>query len=55
MKKLPYILVTLLGIVTALYAVTNGRAEPPFPRPQGAVNDFASVIPLDEERMIDKN
>jgi uncharacterized protein len=53
MKKLPYILITLLGIVMTVYAVTNGRAEPPFPRPQGAVNDFASVIPPNEERMID--
>jgi uncharacterized protein len=53
MKKLHYIIVALLTIAIALSALTSGRAAPPFPRPQGAVNDFASVIPSNEEQRID--
>ena len=53
MKKLYYTIVTLLGIVITLYAFTCGKAEPSFPRPQGAVNDFASVIASNEEQRID--
>jgi uncharacterized protein len=53
MKKLYFTIVALLGIVITLYVFTSGRAEPSFPRPQGVVNDFASVIPPNEERMID--
>ena len=53
MKKLYFTIVPLLGIVITLYAFTRGKAEPPFPRPQGAVNDFASVIAPTEAQRID--
>jgi uncharacterized protein len=53
MKKLQHRTVALLTIAITFAAVFSVRAEPLFPRPQGAVNDFASVIPPNEEQRID--
>ena len=53
MKKLLHIIVALLVIGMTLSVVVSGSAEPSFPRSQGAVNDFASLIPSNEERTID--
>jgi uncharacterized protein len=53
MKKFYYILICLAGIATFLYPVTKSSGEPPFPKPRGAVNDFASLIPEREERMME--
>jgi uncharacterized protein len=53
MKKLYYILICLAGIATFLYPASKSIGEPPFPKPRGAVNDFASLIPEREERMME--
>ncbi|MCK5187489.1 MAG: TPM domain-containing protein [Deltaproteobacteria bacterium] len=53
MKKIYYILICLAGIVTFLYPASKSSGEPPFPKPRGAVNDFASLIPEREERMME--
>jgi len=52
MKKIYYILICLAGVATFLYPVSKSSGEPPFPKPRGAVNDFASLIPEREERMM---
>lgn len=53
MKKFFYILITFLGIASILYPVSKCSGEPQFPKPRGAVNDFASLIPEREERMME--
>lgn len=52
MKKFYYI-IYLIGIAAILYPGSKSSGEPPFPRPRGAVNDFASLIPEREERMME--
>lgn len=53
MKKTYYILIFLVGIATFLYLGSRGMGEQSFPRPRGAVNDFASLISEKEERMME--
>ena len=53
MKKTSYILILLVGIVSLLYPASKSKGRPSFPRPRGAVNDFASLIPEREERMME--
>jgi uncharacterized protein len=53
MKKIYFILICLLGIATFLYPPSKSSGEPPFPKPRGAVNDFASLIPEREERVME--
>ena len=52
MKQFSCTVLLFLGISTFLRTINSAEAQPPFPRPQGAVNDFASVIPPnDKQRM----
>ena len=53
MKKFAYIFIAFLGIASILYPASKSIGEPPFPKPRGAVNDFASLIPEREERMME--
>jgi len=53
MKRFFPTILLLLGIAALVCPVHRAGAQPPFPKPQGAVNDFASVIPSSEERRID--
>jgi uncharacterized protein len=53
MKKTYYILIFLVALVTFSYPLNRSSGEQPFPRPRGAVNDFASLIPEREERMME--
>ena len=53
MKKTYYILIFLVAIVTFLYPASTSRGEQSFPKPQGAVNDFASLIPAREEQVME--
>ena len=53
MKQFLRIIVFALGIALFLCSVNSVKAGPPFLKPQGAVNDFASVIPPDERQMIE--
>ena len=52
MKKFACIFIAFLGIASILYPASKSSGEPPFPKPRGAVNDFASLIPEREERMM---
>ena len=53
MKKTYYILTFLVAIVTSLYPFNRSSGEQSFPRPRGAVNDFASLIPAREEQVME--
>ncbi len=54
MKKIYYILILcLVGVATFSYPLNRSSGKQPFPRPRGAVNDFASLIPVREERMME--
>jgi uncharacterized protein len=53
MKQFLSIIVFTLGIAPFLCAVNSVKAELLFPKPQGAVNDFASLIPPDERQMME--
>ena len=53
MKKTYYIIVCLIGLVTFLCPGSRCSGKQSFPKPQGAVNDFASLIPEREERMME--
>ena len=52
MKKFACIFIAFLGIASILYPLSKSSGELPFPKPRGAVNDFASLIPEREERMM---
>ena len=52
MKKFSYIHIALLCIAFILYPTSKSSGESPFPKPLGAVNDYASLIPEKEERMM---
>jgi len=43
----------LLIFVLAFQAWVCAAADPPFPRPTGAVNDFANVIPADQRAVME--
>jgi uncharacterized protein len=43
----------LLFVAVVLHAVSLCAAEPVFPRPAGAVNDFANVIPPDQRAVME--
>ena len=51
MKRLATVL--LLIFVLAFQALVCAAADPPFPRPTGAVNDFANVIPADQRAVME--
>ena len=53
MKKTYYLLIFLFGIATLLYPGEMCSGQQPFPKPQGAVNDFASLIPAGEKQMME--
>jgi len=53
MKKIYYIFICLIGVVTSLYPISKSSGETSFPRPRGAVNDFASLIPERDEQMME--
>ena len=53
MKKTYYIIVCLLGFVTFLSLGSRCSGKQSFPKPQGAVNDFASLIPAREEQVME--
>lgn len=52
MKKSFYILITFIGLASILYPLSRSSGEVTFPKPRGAVNDFASLIPEREEQMM---
>ena len=52
MKQFFCTIIVLLGISTFLCTV-GAVTEPPFPKPQGAVNDFAALIPANEKQMME--
>ncbi len=53
MRKLLLTLLALLGTVLSFWPTADCQGKPSFPRPQGAVNDFASVISLRERQAMD--
>ena len=53
MKKTCYIFIFLVGIATLLYPGSRSNGELSFPKRSGLVNDFASLIPAGEERMME--
>ena len=53
MKKPYYIIVCLIGFVTFLCPGSRCSGKQSFPKPRGAVNDFASLIPAREEQMME--
>ena len=53
MKQVFCTILLLLGISTFLCTINSSRAEPSFPKPQGAVNDFASVLPPKDKQMME--
>ena len=53
MKKTYYIIVCLIGFVTFLCPGSRCSGKQSFPKPQGAVNDFASLIPAREEQVME--
>jgi len=53
MKKVYCTFFCLSGIMLFLYFGSSVMGKVSFPKPRGAVNDFASLIPEREERMIE--
>ena len=55
MKRLFHTILLLFGILPSLLSAGSAEgAESPFPRPQGAVNDFASLISPNDKQMMEK-
>jgi uncharacterized protein len=53
MKQFLRIIVFTLGIAPFICGFNSVKAESLFPKPQGAVNDFASLIPPNEKQMME--
>ena len=53
MKKIYIILICIIEIIALFHPETNGSEKKSFPRPYGAVNDFASVISETEKQVME--
>ena len=53
MKKIYYPTICIIAIIAFLYPASSHCAPTSFPKPYGAVNDFASVIPETEKQVME--